>query len=66
LIDWNNEDKLFNLLVKKNERSVEFVKSMENIYLAYSTKAKHELRRINNSIAKNHLEHLTDLAAIQI
>lgn len=66
LIDWNNEDKLFNLLVKKNERSVEFVKSMENIYLAYSTKAKHELRRINNSIAKSHLEHLTDLAAIQI
>jgi hypothetical protein len=52
--------------VKKNERSVEFVKSMENIYLAYSTKAKHELRRINNSIARNHLEHLTDLAAIQI
>jgi octaprenyl-diphosphate synthase len=45
---------------------VEFVKSMENIYLAYSTKAKLELRRINNSIAKNHLENLTDLAAIQI
>lgn len=66
LIDWNNEDKLFNLLVKKNDRSPEFVKNMENIYLAYSMKAKNELRKIKNSITKNHLEHLTDLAAIQI
>ncbi len=66
LIDWNNEDKLFNLLVKKNERSVEFVKNMESIYLSYSLKAKNELRRIENSVTKSHLEHLTDLAAIQI
>lgn len=66
LIDWNNEDKLFNLLVKKNEHSLEFVKNMESIYLSYSMKAKNELRRIENSVTKNHLEHLTDLAAIQI
>jgi len=29
-------------------------------------KAKNELRRIENSVTKSHLEHLTDLAAIQI
>ena len=65
LIDWNNEDKLFNLLARKNGRSIEFVNSMENIYFSYSVKAKNELRKIGNSITKNHLEHLTDLAAIQ-
>ena len=65
LIDWNNEDRLFNLLARKNGRSVEFVNSMEDIYFSYSVKAKNELRKIRNSITKNHLEHLTDLAAIQ-
>jgi octaprenyl-diphosphate synthase len=65
LIDWNNEDRLFNLLARKNGRSVEFVNSMEEIYFSYSVKAKNELRKIRNSITKNHLEHLTDLAAIQ-
>jgi octaprenyl-diphosphate synthase len=65
LIDWNNEDRLFNLLARKNGRSVEFVNSMEDIYFSYSVKAKNELRKISNSVTKNHLEHLTDLAAIQ-
>ena len=65
LIDWNNEDRLFNLLARKNGRSVEFVNGMEDIYFSYSVKAKNELRKIRNSITKNHLEHLTDLAAIQ-
>ncbi len=36
LIDWNNEDRLFNILVKKNDQSKEFVDRMEKLYLSYS------------------------------
>ncbi len=65
LIDWNNEDRLFNILVKKNEQSKEFVDRMEKLYLSYSSKAKKELRKIKDSTQKSHLEHLTDLASLQ-
>jgi octaprenyl-diphosphate synthase len=63
LVDWNNEDRLFNLLVKKNDQSKEFVERMENLYLTYSLKAKNELRKICDSTPKKHLQHLTDLAS---
>jgi len=65
LMDWNNEDRIFNLLVKKNDQSREFVERMEGLYLSYSIKAKNELRKINDSTAKRHLEHLTELASIE-
>jgi len=65
LIDWNNEDRLFNILVKKNEQSKEFVDRMEKLYLSYSSKAKKELRKIKDSTQKSRLEHLTDLASVQ-
>lgn len=65
LIDWNNENRLFNLLVKKYDQSKEFVESMEKSYVAYSTKAKNELRKINDNTPKRHLESLTDLASVQ-
>ncbi|MFZ0406139.1 MAG: polyprenyl synthetase family protein, partial [Nitrososphaeraceae archaeon] len=61
LLDWNNEDRLFNMLVKNNEQSVEFVAKMEKLFLSYSNKAKNELRKIADSVSKKHLEHLTDL-----
>ena len=35
LMDWSNEDRLFNLLVKKNGQSREFVERMEGLYLSY-------------------------------
>jgi octaprenyl-diphosphate synthase len=63
LVDWNNEDRLFNLLVKKNDRSKEFVERMEKFYLTYSLKAKNELHKINDNAPKKHLEQLTDLAS---
>ena len=63
LIDWNNEDSLFNLLVKKNDRSEEFVERMENLYLTYSLKARNELHKICDSTPKKHLQHLTNLAS---
>ena len=66
LLDWNNEDRLFNMLVKNNEQSVEFVSKMEKLFLSYSNKAKNELRKIADSVSKKHLEHLTDLTYIQI
>jgi octaprenyl-diphosphate synthase len=66
LLDWNNEDRLFNMLVKNNEQSVEFVAKMEKLFLSYSNKAKNELRKIADSVSKRHLEHLTDLTYIQV
>jgi len=66
LLDWNNEDRLFNMLVKNNEQSVEFVAKMEKLFLCYSIKAKNELRKIADSVSKKHLEHLTDLTYIQV
>lgn len=63
LVDWNNEDRLFNLLVKKNDRSEEFVERMENLYLTYSLKARNELHKICDSTPKKHLQHLTNLAS---
>jgi octaprenyl-diphosphate synthase len=65
LIDWNNEDRLFNVLVKKNDQSKEFVDRMEKLYLSYSTEAKNELRKICDCTARKHLQHLTDLASVQ-
>ena len=65
LIDWKNEERLFNILVKKNDQSKEFVDRMEKLYLSYSSKAKKELVKIKDSTQKRHLEHLTDLASVQ-
>jgi octaprenyl-diphosphate synthase len=66
LMDWNNEDRLFNLLVKDNGQSREFVERMEGLYLSYSTKARNELRKIHDSTPKRQLERLTDLASLQL
>jgi len=65
LMDWSNEDRLFNLLVKKNGQSREFVERMQDLYLSYSTKAKNELRKIPDTIPKKNLERLTDLTSLR-
>lgn len=65
LIDYDNENRLFNMLVKKN-KSKEFVDRMDKLYQLYAAKAKNDLRKISaESKAKRHLEHLTDLASVQ-
>jgi octaprenyl-diphosphate synthase len=67
LIDWNDEDKLFNMLVKQNNNSNEFIDRMEKLYQSYAAKAKNELCRAGSeNEAVRHLEHLTDLASVQI
>lgn len=65
LLDWNNEERLFNILIRNNKQSSEFVERMEKLYMSYSTKAKNELRKITDSVPKKHLEHLTDLTFSQ-
>jgi len=66
LIDWNNENRLFNMLVRKNGKSQDFVDRMDKMYQSYASKAKNELRKVSTeSEAKRHLEHLTDLASVQ-
>jgi octaprenyl-diphosphate synthase len=66
LIDWSNENRLFNTLVRKNGTPKDFVDQMDKLYRSYASKAKNELRKISaQSEAKRHLEHLTDLTSVQ-
>jgi octaprenyl-diphosphate synthase len=66
LIDWSNENRLFNMLVRKNGKPKDFVDQMNKLYQSYASKAKNELRKISTeSEAKRHLEHLTDLTSVQ-
>lgn len=68
LTDWNNENRLFNMLVKKNGKPQDFIERMKMLYHQYTLKAKHEVRKISTTEneAKQHLEHLTDLTSISI
>lgn len=66
LIDWNNENRLFNMLVRKNGKPTDFVNQMDKLYQSYALKAKNELRKISTqNEAKSHLENLTDLTSVQ-
>jgi octaprenyl-diphosphate synthase len=68
LDDWNNEDRLFNLLMKQNNHSQILVNKMEKLYKSYSAKANNELNLVisNNTNSytqrlKHQLEELTNL-----
>ena len=66
LIDWSNENRLFNMLVRKNGKPKDFVDQMDKLYQSYASKANNELRKISTySEAKHHLENLTDLTSVQ-
>jgi octaprenyl-diphosphate synthase len=64
LFDYNNEERLFNILVKQNDQDNEFVEIMENTYLTYSQLALKELETIPDNRAKKILEELTNLETI--
>ncbi len=64
LIDYNNEDRLFNIFVKQNDEDNKCVEIMENTYLNYSDLARKELESINNNNSKKTLEELTNLESI--
>ena len=58
LMDWKNEDKLFNLLVKKSLDPRVVFNKMEELLKSYSEKALDSLRKINDSESKRNLESL--------
>ena len=58
LLDWQNEDKLFNLLIKKSSDPRDVFNSMEELFKKYSDQALAAIRKIKDSQAKNNLENL--------
>jgi len=58
LLDWKNEDKLFNLLIKKSVDPRNVFDHMEELLKKYTTLANNALRKINDSNAKSLLENL--------
>lgn len=64
LIDYNNEERLFNILVKQNDEDNIFIEIMENTYLNYSHLAKKELDGLeSNHHSKKILQDLTNLGS---
>jgi len=64
LVDWNNEDRLFNVLIRKNNTSSEIVTEMEDLYHDYSNRAKEELGKLQNSLPKSYLERLSNMSVV--
>jgi len=58
LMDWKNEDKLFNLLIKKSSDPRVVFNKMEEMLKEFSERALDSLRKIKESDAKNNLETL--------
>jgi len=58
LLDWKNEDKLFNLLIKKSSDPRVVFDKMEELLKEYSEKARKGLRKIPENNAKNNLDNL--------
>ena len=58
LMDWKNEDKLFNLLIKKSSDPRVVFNKMEEMLKKFSERALDSLRKIKESNAKNNLETL--------
>ena len=58
LFDWKNEEKLFNILIKKTSDPRDVFNKMEELLKEYAEKARTALRIIPDSDAKNNLENL--------
>jgi len=58
LLDWQNEDKLFNLLIKKSSDPRDVFNDMEELFKKYSDRAIYSIRKIKDSQAKDNLENL--------
>lgn len=65
LLDWKNEDKLFNLLIKKSADPRDVFDRMEELLKGYSEKADIALRKIPHSDAKTGLENLIKFASFK-
>ena len=66
LQDWNNEDKLFNTLIKKSSDPRIVFDRMDAMLNDYSKKAKTALRKINDGHARTRLESLLDLTMLSV
>ncbi|HLC09872.1 MAG TPA: polyprenyl synthetase family protein [Nitrosopumilaceae archaeon] len=66
LQDWNNEDKLFNVLIKKSSDPRNVFNHMDYLLRDYSLKSKSGLRKIKECPAKSHLENLLDLTMFKV
>jgi len=58
LLDWQNEDKLFNLIIKKSLDPRNVFNDMEEMLKKYTDRAVFSIRKIKDSQAKNNLENL--------
>ncbi len=58
LIDWKNEDKLFNFLIKKSSDPRDVFNKMEELLKEYAEKARSGLRKIPDTESKMNLEKL--------
>jgi octaprenyl-diphosphate synthase len=58
LLDWKNEDKLFNLLIKKSSDPRVVFDKMEELLKNYSEKARNGLRKMPDNEAKMNLDNL--------
>ena len=58
LHDWKNEDKLFNLLIKKSSDPRDIFNKMEELLKKYSDNAVFSIRKIKDSQPKDNLENL--------
>ena len=58
LLDWQNEDKLFNILIKKSSDPRDIFNDMEELFKKYSDRAIFSIRKIKDSQSKDNLENL--------
>ena len=58
LHDWKNEDKLFNLLIKKSSDPRDIFDKMEELLKKYSDRAVFSIRKVKDSQSKDNLENL--------
>jgi len=58
LLDWKNEDKLFNMLIKKSLDPRDVFDKMEEMLKEYSEKARAYLRKLPDNDAKINLDNL--------
>ena len=58
LLDWKNEDKLFNTLIKKSSDPRDVFNKMEELLKEYSEKSRAGLRKIPDNNAKINLDNL--------
>ncbi len=66
LLDWKNEDKLFNLLIKRSSDPRHVFDRMEELLKKYSQKAEAGLRKIPDHPAKDGLENLIRLTSFKM